>query len=80
MKKLVIVSLLALLSTPLLAAVNVVATTSSMGMLTRTIGADLVKVTELAPPDRDIHTLQVRPSMLQALRQAQLVVSIGAEL
>jgi zinc/manganese transport system substrate-binding protein len=62
------------------AAINVVATTSSMGMLTRTVGGDLVKVTELALPDRDVHTLQVRPSMLQALRQAQLVVAIGAEL
>jgi zinc/manganese transport system substrate-binding protein len=62
------------------ATVNIVATTSSMGMLSRTVGGDLVKVTELALPDRDAHTLQVRPSMLQALRQAQLVVSIGAEL
>ncbi len=80
MKKALIFSLLALFSTQLFAAVNIVATTSSMGMLSRTVGADLVKVTELAPPDRDVHTLQVRPSMLQALRQAQLVVSIGAEL
>ena len=80
MKKLLFFALFALWGTQALAAVNIVATTSSMGMLTRTIGADLVKVTELAPPDRDIHTLQVRPSMLQALRQAQLVVSIGAEL
>ena len=80
MKKSVIFSLLALFSTQVFAAVNIVATTSSMGMLSRTVGADLVKVTELAPPDRDVHTLQVRPSMLQALRQAQLVVSIGAEL
>lgn len=62
------------------AAINVVATTTSMGMLTRTVGGDQVKVTELALPDRDIHTLQVRPSMLQALRQAQLVVAVGAEL
>ncbi|MBK6756787.1 MAG: zinc ABC transporter substrate-binding protein [Moraxellaceae bacterium] len=80
MKKSVIFSLLVLFSTQALASINIVATTSSMGMLSRTIGGDLVKVTELAPPDRDAHTLQVRPSMLQALRQAQLVVSIGAEL
>ena len=80
MKKSVIFSLLVLFSTQALASINIVATTSSMGMLSRTIGGDLVKVTELAPPDRDVHTLQVRPSMMQALRQAQLVVSIGAEL
>lgn len=80
MKKSVIFSLLVLFSTQALASINIVATTSSMGMLSRTVGGDLVKVTELALPDRDAHTLQVRPSMLQALRQAQLVVSIGAEL
>lgn len=80
MKKSVVFTLLTLFSTQVLAAVNIVTTTSSMGMLSRTVGAELVKVTELAPPDRDIHTLQVRPSMLQALRNAQLVVSIGAEL
>ena len=80
MKKSVVFALLTLFSTQVLAAVNIVTTTSSMGMLSRTVGAELVKVTELAPPDRDIHTLQVRPSMLQALRDAQLVVSIGAEL
>jgi zinc/manganese transport system substrate-binding protein len=80
MKKTVIFSLLVLFSTQALASINIVATTSSMGMLSRTIGGDAVKVTELAPPDRDVHTLQVRPSMMQALRQAQLVVSIGAEL
>lgn len=62
------------------AALNVVATTSSMGMLARTVGGSWVKVTELAPPDRDAHTLQVKPSMLQAVRRAHVVVSVGAEL
>lgn len=80
MKRLLLAIALCTWQVAALAAVNIVATTSSMGMLSRTVGGDLVKVTELATPDRDIHTLQVRPSMLQALRQAQLVVSVGAEL
>ncbi len=80
MNRLLLTLLLCLCSGLSTAAINVVATTSSMGMLTRTVGGEFVKVTELALPDRDIHTLQVRPSMLQALRQAQLVVAIGAEL
>jgi zinc/manganese transport system substrate-binding protein len=80
MNRLIVAVALSLWSSFSLAAMNVVATTSSMGMLTRTVGGEFVKVTELALPDRDIHTLQVRPSMLQALRQAQLVVAIGAEL
>jgi len=61
-------------------ALEVVATTSSMGMLARTVGGPQVTVTELAPPDRDAHMLQARPSMMRALRDAQLVVAVGAEL
>jgi zinc/manganese transport system substrate-binding protein len=51
-----------------------------MGMLARTIGGQAVKLTELAPPDRDAHMLQARPSMMRALRDADLVVAVGAEL
>lgn len=61
-------------------ALDIVATTSSMGMLARTVGGASVKVTELAPPDRDAHLLQAKPSMLRALRDADLVVAVGAEL
>lgn len=61
-------------------AMEVVATTSSMGMLARTVGGPQVKVTELAPPDRDAHMLQARPSMMRALRDASLLVAVGAEL
>lgn len=61
-------------------ALEVVATTTSMGMLARTVGGPQVKVTELAPPDRDAHMLQARPSMMRALRDADLVVAVGAEL
>jgi zinc/manganese transport system substrate-binding protein len=62
------------------ATVNVAATTSNLGMLVRTIGGDAVKVTVLAPPDRDPHFLQAKPSMMIALRNADLLVSVGAEL
>ncbi len=61
-------------------AVNVVATTSSMGMLARTVGGDAVKVTVLSPPDRDAHYLLAKPSMMVALRRADLLVAVGAEL
>lgn len=62
------------------AAVPTVASTTSAGMLLREIGGDAVSVATLAPPDRDAHTLQVKPSMMRALRDARLVVAIGAEL
>lgn len=61
-------------------ALEVVATTSSMGMLARSVGGPEVKVTELAPPDRDAHMLQAKPSMMRALRDADLLVAVGAEL
>lgn len=62
------------------AQLNVVATTTSMGMLARTVGGEHVEVRELAPPDRDAHYLQVRPHMMAALRRADLVVAVGGEL
>lgn len=61
-------------------AMNVVATTASMGVLAREVGGDAVRVTVLAPPDRDPHMLQAKPSMMRALRDADLVVAVGAEL
>ena len=66
--------------TPLAWALQVVATTASMGMLARAVGGPAVSVTVLAPPDRDPHQLQARPSMMRALRDADLVVAVGAEL
>ncbi|RPJ53151.1 MAG: zinc ABC transporter substrate-binding protein [Acidobacteria bacterium] len=62
------------------APLNVVATTSSMGMLARVVGGDAVRVTVLAPPDRDAHYLLAKPSMLVALRRADLLVAVGADL
>jgi zinc/manganese transport system substrate-binding protein len=73
--------LLALLLPSLaLAELKVVATSSSTGMLVREIGAEQVSLEILAPPDRDLHHLQARPSMMRALRSADLVTAIGAEL
>jgi zinc/manganese transport system substrate-binding protein len=61
-------------------ALNVVATTTSMGMLAREVGGAAVRVSELASPARDIHTLEAKPSMMRALRDADLLVAVGAEL
>jgi zinc/manganese transport system substrate-binding protein len=74
--------LTALLAVPTAAGadVRVVATTSSMAMLVREVGGDAVSVTTLAPPDRDPHYLLALPSMMLALRRADLVVAVGADL
>jgi zinc/manganese transport system substrate-binding protein len=60
-------------------ALDVVATSTSMGALVRTVAPDAT-LTVLAGPNRDLHQLQVTPSMMRALRSADLVVAIGAEL
>lgn len=80
MKKLLLSAILLGLALEAPAATNVVATTSSMGVLVRAVGGDAVKLTVLAPPDRDAHMLQARPSMMVALRNADLLVAVGAEL
>ena len=66
--------------TPAAAEVRVVASTSSMAMLAREVGGPQVSITTLAPPDRDPHYLLARPSMMVALRRADLLVAVGAEL
>lgn len=68
------------LNASLALALDVVATTSSMGMLAREIGGPAVKVVELVAPERDAHSLQVKPSMMRALRDADLLLAVGADL
>ena len=81
MKTLCILAALAALSaTPVHAQLDVVATTSNMGALARIVGGDDVRVRVLVPPDRDAHYLQARPSMMAALRRADLLVAVGAGL
>lgn len=59
---------------------DVVTTSSSGAMLVRTIAGAHGNVTVLGPPDRDLHYLQARPSMLRALRGADLLIAVGADL
>jgi zinc/manganese transport system substrate-binding protein len=51
-----------------------------MGALARAVAGDRAKVKVLAAPDRDLHRLQAKPSMMRDLRGAELVVALGAEL
>ncbi|WP_322521597.1 metal ABC transporter substrate-binding protein [Guyparkeria halophila] len=73
---------LALLSPVTLQAADlrIVATTNSMGALASAVGGERIALTVLAPPDRDAHFLQAKPSMMRDLRRADLVVSVGAQL
>jgi zinc/manganese transport system substrate-binding protein len=62
------------------AALDVVATSSSMGALVREVAGPRARLTVLAGPTRDLHALQAKPTMMRALRGADLVVAVGAEL
>lgn len=62
------------------AEIRVAASTTNMAMLASEVGGDHVEVSTLAPPDRDAHYLEARPSMIAAIRNADLVMSVGAEL
>ncbi|MFA9460224.1 metal ABC transporter substrate-binding protein [Thiohalorhabdus sp. Cl-TMA] len=73
-------ALLLAMAAPAVAEVRVAATTTSMAMLARTVGGEQVSVTTLAPPDRDAHYLQAKPSMIRVLRRADLVLAVGGEL
>ncbi len=76
---LVLLGLLVLASTSA-ATVEVVAVSPSMGALVREVAGARADLTVLAGPNRNLHTLQVRPTMMRVLRGADLVVAIGAEL
>ena len=56
------------------------ATSSSGGLLVRQVAGGHASVTVLGPPDRDLHYLQARPSMMRALRSADLLIAVGADL
>ncbi|MDR2430319.1 MAG: metal ABC transporter substrate-binding protein [Puniceicoccales bacterium] len=62
------------------AALNVVVTTSDLGVLVRAVGGADVTVTTLARAGEDPHFVDARPSFLRQLRRADLLVEGGAEL
>ena len=80
MKQILAIALMAMVSGLAQAQVNIAATVPNMGMLATEIGGEHVDVTVMAPADRDPHYLEARPNMMAALRNADLVVSVGAEL
>ena len=59
---------------------DVVTTSSTGGLLVREVAGGHARITVLGPPDRDLHYLQARPSMMRALRGADLLVAVGADL
>ena len=62
------------------ALVKVVTSTSDLAYFARAIGADKVEVSSIASPDADLHYVEVRPSYMVKMRDADLVLRVGLEL
>src|SRR3954470_9673385 len=62
------------------AALQVLATTSAWGALTREIGGERVDVYVATTALQDVHRVEAKPSLVARARTADLLVSTGAEL
>lgn len=67
-------------ASPVLAALNVVATLPDYAALAREIGGDKVDITTLAKPTEDSHFVDARPSFVVKLKAADVLIEGGAEL
>jgi len=79
MKKLIFVLIL-IISSFSFAEINVVTTTTIIYDLVKQVGKDKVKVDYLCRGDQDPHFLEVMPSYMLKLRNADLVFKIGLDL
>ena len=80
MKKYFSLIILFLFAVPTIAQIKVVATTTTVANLVETIGGNKVSVTYLCRGDQDPHFLEVLPSYMLKLRDADLVFKIGLDL
>ena len=80
MKKYFSLIILFLFVVPTIAQIKVVATTTTVANLVETIGGNKVSVTYLCRGDQDPHFLEVLPSYMLKLRDADLVFKIGLDL
>ena len=67
-------------STPALAELRVVTTTTDLGSLARAIGGDRVHVDSICHGPQDPHFVQARPSYMVTLSRADLLLAVGLEL
>jgi ABC-type Zn uptake system ZnuABC Zn-binding protein ZnuA len=58
---------------------RIVATTTDLGSLAEAVGGDRVSVVTLVPPNTDPEEYQPRPQDLNRLREARLLLRVGAD-
>ncbi|WP_338866983.1 metal ABC transporter substrate-binding protein [Myxococcus stipitatus] len=69
-----------LIAVPARAAINVVTTLPDLAALTKAVGGDLVQVQSMALGSQDPHRVDAKPSLALALRNADLLISVGLDL
>ncbi len=75
-----ILIVLAAMSVPAHATVNVVTTTPDLADFVRIVGGDLVKVDNIVRGDQNPHYIEVKPSYMMKLRSARLFFMVGMDL
>lgn len=80
MKTFLRICLIPLLTVPVLARLNVVATTPDLGAIAHAIGGDQIDLTTLAKPTEDPHFVDPKPSFIVKLNHADVLIEGGAEL
>lgn len=82
MKKIIYLSMLLAIgfSTPTLAKLHVVTTTTDLASIATTIGGDLIDVKSLARGSDNPHFLEPKPSYAALLNRADLVIVVGLDL
>lgn len=69
-----------MLVSPAHAAVDVVAATPELADIAREVGGNLVTVYSIAKPNQDYHMIEPRPSDVNRIAQAKVIVRIGLDL
>lgn len=80
MRKIIITFCLLMLASPSFAAVKVVATLPWIGSLAKEIGKEKVEVTTLVKVSQDPHSIEAKPSMIAAVRRADIFMYNGLDL
>lgn len=75
-----VAALMVVLPLSVSARINVVASTSDLAYFAKTIGGDSINVESIASPKADLHYVEMRPSYMVKVRDADVVFKVGLEL
>lgn len=78
-RKIFVLVILALATCAHAQAIKVATTNSDLAALTREIGGDAVDVSSLVPSQMEPHAMPMRPSLIQKVREARLLITIGLD-